>query len=78
MWTGGALEAVKLTRIEPEGRASFRKLAEKTGVWACFTCRTCTASCPVSAVNPDFNPLRIIRMALYGLEKEILEYMENS
>ena len=30
------------------------------------------ASCPVTAVNDRFNPLRIIRMALYGLKEEVL------
>ena len=40
---------------------------------ACFTCRTCAASCPITAVNNRFNPLRIIRMALFGLKKEVLE-----
>lgn len=40
---------------------------------ACFTCRTCVASCPITAVNNRFNPLRIIRMALFGLKKEVLE-----
>jgi heterodisulfide reductase subunit C2 len=54
----------------------FRKeLASRPGgekVMACFTCRTCTASCPVSAVNNRFNPYRIIRMALYGLKDEVL------
>ncbi|MBW1786082.1 MAG: 4Fe-4S dicluster domain-containing protein [Deltaproteobacteria bacterium] len=39
---------------------------------ACFMCRTCTASCPISAVSEKFNPLRIIRMALYGLKDEVL------
>ena len=39
---------------------------------ACFTCQTCVASCPVTAVNDRFNPLRIIRMALYGLKEEVL------
>ncbi|PKN28348.1 MAG: heterodisulfide reductase [Deltaproteobacteria bacterium HGW-Deltaproteobacteria-21] len=55
----------------------FRKeLAQQPGgekITACFTCRTCVASCPISAVNDRFNPLRIIRMALYGLRKEVLE-----
>lgn len=41
-------------------------------IMACFTCRTCTASCPITAVNERFNPLRIIRMAIYGLKKEVL------
>ncbi|MDD5206011.1 MAG: 4Fe-4S dicluster domain-containing protein [Desulfobacterales bacterium] len=55
----------------------FRKeIAQQPGgekITACFTCRTCVASCPIAAVNDRFNPLRIIRMALYGLRKEVLE-----
>jgi heterodisulfide reductase subunit C len=39
---------------------------------ACFVCRTCVASCPISLVNEEFQPLRIIRMALYGL-REVLK-----
>ena len=56
--------------------ATFKKeLAQQLGggkIMACFTCRTCTASCPITAVNDKFNPLRIIRMALYGLKEEVL------
>jgi heterodisulfide reductase subunit C len=53
-----------------------RELAARPGgekMAACFMCRTCTASCPITAVNERFNPLRIIRMALYGLKREVLE-----
>ena len=39
---------------------------------ACFTCQTCVASCPITVVNDRFNPLRIIRMALYGMKREVL------
>lgn len=38
----------------------------------CFTCGTCTASCPVAEVNDDYDPRRIIRMALLGLKEEVL------
>jgi heterodisulfide reductase subunit C len=41
-------------------------------ITACFACRTCSASCPITAVNKNFNPVRIIRMALYGLRDEVL------
>ena len=54
----------------------IRELAEQPGgemISACFACRTCVASCPISAINRAFNPTRIIRMALYGLKKEILQ-----
>ena len=42
------------------------------GISACLTCQTCTICCPVSKVNERFNPLRIIRMILLGLEEEVL------
>ncbi|MCF7918382.1 MAG: 4Fe-4S dicluster domain-containing protein [Candidatus Cloacimonetes bacterium] len=38
----------------------------------CFTCGTCTASCPVAEVNEDYDPRKIIRMALLGMKKEVL------
>ena len=63
---------IDLSRADP----NFRKeLAGQPGgekIAACFACRTCMASCPVTAVNDTFNPLKIIRMALYGLKKEVL------
>ena len=63
---------INLDKADPDFR---KELSERLGgekIMACFTCRTCVASCPITAVNDKFNPLRIIRMALYGLRKEVL------
>ncbi len=38
----------------------------------CFACGTCTASCPVSAVDPEYDPRKIIRQVLLGMRKEVL------
>lgn len=38
----------------------------------CFSCGTCTASCPVAEVNEDYDPRKIIRMAILGMRKEVL------
>ena len=38
----------------------------------CFSCGTCTAGCPVSEVEEEFNPRKIIRMVLLGMKKEVL------
>jgi len=38
----------------------------------CFTCGTCTASCPVSEVHPDYDPRKIIRMVILGMKDEVL------
>jgi heterodisulfide reductase subunit C len=54
----------------------FKELAKRPGgeqISACFTCRTCVASCPITAINDRFNPLKIIRLVLYGLKEEVLK-----
>ncbi len=38
----------------------------------CFACGTCTAGCPVSEVDPEFNPRKIIRQVLLGMRSDVL------
>jgi heterodisulfide reductase subunit C2 len=38
----------------------------------CFLCGTCTAGCPVSSLHGEYNPRRMMRMILLGMEKELL------
>lgn len=38
----------------------------------CFACGTCTAGCPVSEIDSEFNPRKIIRQVLLGMRKEVL------
>lgn len=38
----------------------------------CFACGTCTAGCPVSEVDPEFNPRKIIRQILLGMREKTL------
>jgi heterodisulfide reductase subunit C len=64
---------IRLEDADPEFRYELARQPGGENITACFTCRTCTASCPITAVNNTFNPLRIIRMALYGLKKEVFE-----
>ncbi len=39
----------------------------------CMQCGTCTASCPVKVIDPDYNCRRIIRMALIGDKEQVLK-----
>lgn len=63
---------IDLDQADPKFRKDLASQPGGERIAACFTCRTCVASCPITAVNDRFNPLRIIRMALYGLRKEVL------
>ena len=42
----------------------------------CFSCGTCTASCPVSEIDSTFNPRLIIRRALLGNREALLSSRE--
>lgn len=42
----------------------------------CFACGTCASGCPVHAQKPEFDPRKIIRMVLLGLEEELLKSQE--
>ena len=42
------------------------------GLLACFSCGVCTAGCPVSEVENDFNPRRIIHQVLVGDRETVL------
>ena len=63
---------INLDKSDPKFRKDLAHQLGSGKIMACFTCRTCTASCPITAVNDKFNPLKIIRMALYGLREEVL------
>jgi len=56
--------------------AKFKyEVAEEPGgenIKVCFACGLCTAGCPVSEIDPEYNPRRIIRMVLLGMRKEVL------
>ncbi len=40
----------------------------------CFTCGTCTVTCPVFAVEERYDPRKIIRMILLGMREEVLTH----
>lgn len=38
----------------------------------CFLCGTCTAGCPISELEADFNPRKIMRQVLAGMKDDVL------
>ena len=38
----------------------------------CYLCGTCTAGCPISEIEADYNPRRIMRKILLGMKDELL------
>jgi len=68
-----AVQESTVYRLDP--RFKYRVAARPGGeqIMACFACGVCTASCPVSEIDQAYNPRRIIRQVLLGLEEEVLK-----
>jgi heterodisulfide reductase subunit C len=64
---------VTIKDIDPNFKYEITKEPGGENFLLCFQCGTCTASCPVKVVDETFNARRIIRMALLGLRKEVLQ-----
>jgi heterodisulfide reductase subunit C len=67
------MSEIDLRQADPIFSQELRSQPGGEKIAACFTCRTCTASCPICEVDERFNPLRIIRLALYGMRDEVLQ-----
>jgi heterodisulfide reductase subunit C len=63
----------KINDFNPRFKDRVAKQPGGEGIRACFGCKACTAVCPIEAVDKRYDPRKIIRMVLLGMEKEVLE-----
>lgn len=66
------MEPMDLAGTDPDFLSALAAQPETALIRACFTCRTCTASCPVTMVNGAFDPVKVIRLAAYGFKEAVL------
>lgn len=66
-------KVIKFDELDPNFKYEIQ--AEPSGefITRCYACGTCTASCPVRAIEEAFNPRRIIHMALLGMKEQVLK-----
>ena len=51
------------------------EVAEQPGgenIKVCFSCGLCTAGCPVSEIDENYNPRKIVHMVLLGMRQQVL------
>lgn len=65
---------VKLNEHDPHFKDEV--MAEPGGehLETCFACGTCTSSCLIGYVNPEYNPRRMIHYAVLGMKDRLMEY----
>ncbi len=66
------MDEIKLSELDPRFKDEITSYPGAENFKRCFTCGTCTASCPVAEVNEEYDPRKIIRMAILGMRKEVL------
>lgn len=66
------LEILEVSQLDP---TFCKEVLEQPGgehIRRCFACGTCVAGCPVSEIDPDYSPRKIVRQILFGMREEVL------
>lgn len=66
------MTAINSKNLDPRFKYDVAAHPGGENIKLCFACGTCTAGCPVSEVDSEFNPRKIIRQVLLGMRKEVL------
>ncbi len=63
---------VTLSDLNPRFKVELAARPGAEGLVRCYSCGTCTASCPVSEIDPEYAPSKLIRMILWGMKDAVL------
>lgn len=63
---------ILVSELDPNFKYEVARFPGGENIRACFACGTCTAGCPVRAIDDRYNPRRIIRMVLLGMKERVL------
>ncbi len=58
--------------LNPGFRDEVALLPGGANIKRCYACGTCSAGCPVTNVDDDYSPRRLIRQILLGMRDEVL------
>jgi heterodisulfide reductase subunit C len=64
---------IRLNDLDPAFKDLVAAQPGGEGLKTCFGCKACTAVCPVGPIEARYDPRKIIRMALLGMKREVLE-----
>ena len=65
------LPAIDSADLDPNFKFEIAKQPGGENIRYCFACGTCTAICPVCAVDDRYDPRKTSRMALLGMRNEV-------
>ncbi len=66
-------EVVEMKDLDSNFKNQVMSEPNGQNITKCFSCGTCTASCPVREIDEIFNPRKIIHMVLLGMKETVLK-----
>lgn len=63
---------IRINELDLKFRDEIVMMPGGENIKMCYQCGTCTASCPVTFLRDDFNPRKIIKMAIIGMRERVL------
>jgi heterodisulfide reductase subunit C len=66
----------EVNSLDPDFKNQIASRPGGERVKNCFLCGTCTAGCPVSSLDSDYNPREIMSKILLGMKAEVLSSSE--
>ena len=67
------MSAPSSSKIEYRFYEEIARQPKGEGITKCLSCGTCSSTCQVFAVNPAYNPRKLIQKAVLGLKDDVLK-----
>ncbi|MFH0926669.1 MAG: 4Fe-4S dicluster domain-containing protein [bacterium] len=65
-------ETIPMERLDPNFKYEVASQPGGENITHCFSCGVCTAGCPITEIDDEYNPRKIIRMVLLGMKEKVL------
>ena len=66
------MATIVLNELDPKFKYEVAEQPGGENIKVCFACGLCTAGCPVSEIDENYNPRKIIHMVLLGMRQQVL------
>ncbi len=67
------MDHIDIKTLDPDFKHRLARQLGGEQIKKCFSCGVCSARCPIEKIEPEYNPRKIIRMILLGMEEELLK-----